>query len=111
MSDFYRQQLWEALYTNPVYPAELLENLRDPEYTNVSYIRIDAGCVVDLSFYDEGQLITAKYFFDAQDQLQKAIMYEGRKESIIYDRQAIVDATLVKIALSNSREQRSVQSA
>ncbi|MED4904078.1 hypothetical protein [Parageobacillus thermoglucosidasius] len=85
-----RTQLWEAMYLNPVWPHELLENAKDPEYKNISFKPLDAGLEVELLFMDEGQLVKAVYLFDSNDYLQRAVMYENEHESVIYDRNQLV---------------------
>lgn len=85
-----RKQLWEAMYLNPVWPYELLENAKDPEYQSISFKPLDNGFEVELLFTDEGQLVKAVYLFDSNNYLQRAVMRENEHESVIYDRNQLV---------------------
>ncbi|KZB90050.1 hypothetical protein A2U94_17980 [Bacillus sp. VT 712] len=92
-----RLQLWEAMYLNPVWPHELLENIKDPSYKQVNIKPIDGGSVVELTFVDDGELCNAFYTFDSDDHLQQATIVEGQEETIIYDRSQLISSTLDKI--------------
>lgn len=95
--------LWQAMYLNPVFPDDLLKNVKDQDYTNVAFIPTESGCIVELAFYDEGEFVEARYIFDEEDRLQKALMYETGHESIIYDRDVLVNEILSKLIIENRK--------
>ncbi|KZD41630.1 MULTISPECIES: hypothetical protein [Bacillus cereus group] len=92
-----REKLWKTIYLNPLYPNDLLENAKDPDYHGVNFSAYKGGTKVDLVFQDLGQIIKATYYFDSKDFLQKAVMYEFEKESIIYDRNLEIQSIIDKI--------------
>lgn len=99
-----RNQLWKAIYLNPVFPKDLLENAKDPDYVGVNFSYNENGTKVDLTFKDLNQIIRATYYFDSKDFLQKAIMNEFGKESIIYDRNAEIQSIINKIKIIHPNE-------
>lgn len=88
-----RYQLWEALCLNPVWPSDLLENIDDPDYTQIQFFKTDSGIRVELSFRENNDEVKAIYYFDKKELLQKAIILEGKHETILYDR----DSEVLKI--------------
>ncbi|MFB6585335.1 hypothetical protein ACFCVQ_06655 [Bacillus thuringiensis] len=92
-----REQLWKTIYLNPLYPNDLLDNVKDPDYHGVNFSSHKGGTKVDLVFQDLGQIIKATYFFDSKDYLQKAVIYELNKESILYDRNLEIQSIMNKI--------------
>jgi hypothetical protein len=92
-----RQKLWETIYLNPVWPHELIENTKDPDYLSVNYKTGNIGIEVELIFKDNEEIVTSIYYFDSNDFLQKAVMIESEKESIFYSRQDEISSLLGQI--------------
>ncbi|HFU7053758.1 TPA: hypothetical protein ACGN81_000641 [Bacillus cereus] len=100
-----REQLWKAIYLNPLYPSDLLENAKDPDYHGINFSAYKGGTKVELVFQDLGQIVKATYYFDSKDYLQQAIMYEFDKESIIYDRNLAIQSIINKIKIIAPKEE------
>jgi hypothetical protein len=99
-----RNDLWEAMYLNPVWPHELLENAKDPSYNSVNFKPCDSGTEVELLFTDEGALIKSVYTFDSEEHLQRAVIIENETESVIYDRAQLVASILNQITSYSKNE-------
>lgn len=104
MISILRKKLWETMYLNPVWPSELLENLKDPSYKDIKYRKVEKGCQVELTFLDDNTLVKAIYHFDENDYLQKAIMIENSYESIIFNREEEVARIMNEILSLTSKE-------
>ncbi|MGZ9782499.1 hypothetical protein [Bacillus pseudomycoides] len=100
-----REKLWQAIYLNPVWPNDLLDNAKDPHYHGVNFSTSNEGTKVDLVFEDDGKIIKASYHFDSNDYLQKAIMFESNEECILYDRQAQINEISNQIKLYKQSSQ------
>lgn len=104
-----RKELWEAMYLNPVWPHELLDNIKDPSYKEVSMKPIEGGSVVKLTFVDEEELCHAFYTFDLNNYLQHATMLEQGIETTIYSRDKQVANLMNKIyELSKQKQQKTI---
>jgi hypothetical protein len=94
MVDALRKKLWESVYLNPLWPSELIENAMDPDYKQVSFSKWENGTKAELVFVDEGDEFVATYYFDEKEFLQKVVMKEFGRESIIYDRESDIAAVM-----------------
>lgn len=47
-----RQDLWETMHLTPLYPNDLLENAKDPDYLNISFSKMNIGLMAELYFKD-----------------------------------------------------------
>lgn len=92
-----REELWEAKYLNPVWPSDLLENSRDPNYKSINFKPTETGLEVTLLFKDNGELISAVYIFNNEDYLQKLYMIEPTGKSLIYDRELEIQRIMINI--------------
>ncbi|MGG3012244.1 hypothetical protein ABEO98_22520 [Brevibacillus parabrevis] len=97
MVDALRKKLWEAMYLNPLWPSELIENAMDPDYSQVKFSKWENGTKAELVFIDEGEEITTTYLFDEKEFLQSAIMTEFGRETVIYDRAREVAAVMKNV--------------
>lgn len=104
MLDELRKELWETMYLNPVWPDELLETAKEPGYQSIEFKSVNKGLEVELTFIDEGVLVTAIYNFDKDDLLQEAHLIENGTRSIIYHRNDLISEIMAKITLIKKRD-------
>ncbi|GIN71287.1 hypothetical protein J14TS2_17620 [Bacillus sp. J14TS2] len=97
MLESLRRQLWETIYLNPVTIDELLENKEDEGYKEIDVIEEEHGVTVKLTFWDDEDLITSTYEFNAENFLQKALIIERQSETIIFDRNKRITELLKEI--------------
>jgi hypothetical protein len=97
MLEILRRKLWETIYLNPVYPHELLENTKDPDYLSVNFKPAINGVNVFITFIDEGQSVDAVYYFDEKDYLQSAVIIESGREATIYNRKEEIASLMTQI--------------
>jgi len=90
------KELHDAIYFSPVLPQDLLQNLSDPAYLDVRFESHLDGLMVTLVFIDESEQVTAIYYFNRSQILQRVEMIEREHVSILYDRMEVIVELLKK---------------
>ncbi|MNV58839.1 hypothetical protein D3C71_1512330 [compost metagenome] len=89
-------ELHDLIYKNTIWPSELLENLTDPDYLSVKFEPYLNGLCGEVVFLDEGKIITAYYYFNKKNFIQKVEMFEENTSIILYDRIEEIAKVLLK---------------
>ncbi|OMD87838.1 MULTISPECIES: hypothetical protein [Paenibacillus] len=79
-------ELYDLIYKNSVWPQDLLENLKDPDYLSVKFDSYLQGTMAEVVFLDEGKKIIANYFFNSKGLVQKIEMIENESVFTVYSR-------------------------
>ncbi|SET61891.1 hypothetical protein [Paenibacillus sp. NFR01] len=79
-------ELYDLVYKNSVWPQDLLDNLKDPDYLSVKFDAYLKGTMAEVIFMDEGKKIVANYYFNSKGLVQKIEMIEDEKVFVIYSR-------------------------
>lgn len=98
------KNLHDIIYTNCIWPNDLLENLADPAYLKVQFQPHLDGLMAEVVFIDEGEQITTLYYFNKKQFLQRIEMIEGDKLSVLYDRLEQVAQILKTLDAENELE-------
>lgn len=91
------KQLHDLVYKNSIWPQDLLQNLQDPDYLNVSFDSYLDGMCAEVTFMDQGKKITTNYYFSKKSFLQKVEMIEDDQAFVIYDRIEEITKILIKL--------------
>lgn len=90
------QELYDAIYRNPVWAHDLLQNLSDPDYLSVNFSSHEAGTRAEVQFMEGKKIIVCYYYFDSKGFLQKMEMLENERLTMCYDRLAEIVVLLNK---------------
>ncbi|WP_019913822.1 hypothetical protein [Paenibacillus sp. HW567] len=89
-------ELHELIYKNSVWPQDLLENLRDPDYLSVNFDSYMQGTKAEVVFLDEGKKIISNYYFNSKGFVQKIEMIENESTFTVYSRIDEIVKILIK---------------
>lgn len=79
--------LYELEYSHIIFPAELIQNVKLPNYEYVNFTRNEQGIIVETAcILEDRSSVKFNYYFDQEDRLMKLISVDGINVEIIFDR-------------------------
>lgn len=101
------EQLYYVVHNPLVTPAQLVNNAKLPEYQRISFEKHEDGLAATMEYLWEGNAVEFKYYFDAQDHLQKAILIDLKANTVevIFDRTVEINELESRFVSNRSAKQ------